>query len=152
MIALARNDHSIVGRWWWTVDRWSLVALILLIGVGAILIMAASPAIAERMGVDSFYFVRRHVMFLLPAVALMFGVSLMSPRSVRRLAVVGLALTMVLMLSPCSPAPRSMGRGAGSAWAVSRCRFPNSPSPFSRSPPPGCSPAGRPTRRFPPII
>jgi cell division protein FtsW len=98
MIALARNDHSIVGRWWWTVDRWTLVALILLIGVGAVLTMAASPAIAERMGVDSFFFVRRQLLFLLPAVALMFGVSLMSPTSVRRLAVVGLALTVVLML------------------------------------------------------
>ena len=74
MIALARNDHSIVGRWWWTVDRWTLVALILLIGVGAVLTMAASPAIAERMGVDSFFFVRRQLLFLLPAVALMFGV------------------------------------------------------------------------------
>ena len=97
MIAFARNDHSIVGRWWWTVDRWSLATLILLIGFGAILTMAASPAIADRMGVDSFYFVRRQVMFLLPAVALMFGASLLSPTSVRRLAVVGLALTMVLM-------------------------------------------------------
>lgn len=98
MIALARNDHSIVGRWWWTVDRWSLAALILLIGIGAILIMAASPAIADRMGVDSFYFVRRQMMFLLPALALMFGVSLLSPTSARRLAVVGLALVMVLMV------------------------------------------------------
>ena len=98
MIALARNDHSIVGRWWWTVDRWSLAALILMIGIGAILIMAASPAIADRMGVDSFFFVRRQLLFLMPAVALMFGVSLMSPTTVRRLAVVGLALTMILML------------------------------------------------------
>ena len=98
MIALARNDHSIVGRWWWTVDRWSLAALILMIGIGAILIMAASPAIADRMGVDSFYFVRRQVAFMLPALALMFGVSLLSPTSVRRLAVVGLGLVMILMV------------------------------------------------------
>jgi len=98
MIALARNDHSIVGRWWWTVDRWSLAALILMIGIGAILIMAASPAIADHMGVDSFYFVRRQVAFMLPALALMFGVSLLSPTSVRRLAVVGLGLVMILMV------------------------------------------------------
>jgi cell division protein FtsW len=98
MIALARNDHSIVGRWWWTVDRWSLAALILMIGIGAILIMAASPAIADRMGVDSFYFVRRQVAFMLPALVLMFGVSLLSPTSVRRLAVVGLGIALILMV------------------------------------------------------
>ena len=97
MIALARNDHSIVGRWWWTVDRWSLAALILLIGFGVILAMAASPAIADRMGVDSLFFVRRQLLFLLPALALMVGVSLLSPLTVRRLAVVGLGLAIVLL-------------------------------------------------------
>ena len=99
MIALARNDFSIVGRWWWTVDRWSFAALIILIGFGAILTMAASPAIADRMGVDSFYFVRRQALFMMPALAVMFGVSLLSPRTVRRIAVVGLGLAMVLMVA-----------------------------------------------------
>ena len=99
MIALARNDFSIIGRWWWTVDRWSFAALFILIGFGAILTMAASPAIAERMGVDSFYFVRRQALFLMPALVLMFGVSLLSPRTVRRLAVIGLGLAMVLMVA-----------------------------------------------------
>ncbi len=99
MIALARNDHSIVGLWWWTVDRWTLAALVLLLGFGAILAMAASPAIADRMGIDSFYFVRRQMMFLLPALALMIGVSLLSPTSVRRLAVIGLGLALVLMVA-----------------------------------------------------
>ena len=99
MIALARNDFSIVGRWWWTVDRWSFAALIILIVFGAILTMAASPAIADRMGVDGFYFVRRQALFLMPALALMFGVSLLSPRTVRRIAVVGLGFAMVLMVA-----------------------------------------------------
>ena len=26
-MAFARTDHSVLGRWWWTVDRWTLVAL-----------------------------------------------------------------------------------------------------------------------------
>ncbi len=99
MIALARNDFSIVGRWWWTVDRWSFAALIILIVFGAILTMAASPAIADRMGVDGFYFVRRQALFLMPALALMFGVSLLSPRTVRRIAVIGLGFAMVLMVA-----------------------------------------------------
>ena len=99
MIALARNDVSIVGRWWWTVDRWSLAALIALIGFGAILTMAASPAIADRMGFDSFYFVRRQALFLMPALAMMFGVSLLSPKTVRRIAVIGLGLALVLMVA-----------------------------------------------------
>jgi cell division protein FtsW len=50
VITLARTDRSVVGRWWWTVDRWTLAAVGLLIGVGVVLTLAASPAVAERIG------------------------------------------------------------------------------------------------------
>ena len=33
-MALSRADNSILGRWWWTVDRWTLAALMVLIGFG----------------------------------------------------------------------------------------------------------------------
>ena len=44
MTTFARTDTSVVGRWWWTVDRWTIAALACIIGVGAVLILAASPA------------------------------------------------------------------------------------------------------------
>ena len=50
MSTFARTDTSMVGRWWWTVDRWMLVVVALLIGTGFVLTMAASPAVAERLG------------------------------------------------------------------------------------------------------
>jgi cell division protein FtsW len=84
--AFARTDHSIIGRWWWTVDRWTLVALALLIGVGALLVTAASPSVAERIHLPTFYFVIHQGIMLVPTLILMLGVSLLSPRGVRRLA------------------------------------------------------------------
>ena len=33
MNTFARTDRSVVGLWWWTVDRWTVAALILLMGV-----------------------------------------------------------------------------------------------------------------------
>ena len=71
MLTFARTDNSVIGRWWWTVDRWTIVALAILIAIGTLLIMAASPAVAERIGADRFHFVRRQVIFLTPAVAVM---------------------------------------------------------------------------------
>ena len=47
---LDRTDRSIVGIWWWTVDRWLLSSTILLMGIGIILVMAASPPVTERIG------------------------------------------------------------------------------------------------------
>jgi len=91
MSTFARTDTSIVGRWWWTVDRWSLLAVVLLVSIGALLSLAASPAVAERIGLESFHFARRHFAFLLPAGLILVGMSMLSPRGVRRVAVLGLA-------------------------------------------------------------
>ena len=60
MSTLARTDMSLLGQWWWTVDRWSLGALLALIMFGVLMIFAASPAVAVRLNLDSYHFVQRH--------------------------------------------------------------------------------------------
>lgn len=85
----ARTDTSILGRWWWTVDRLTLATLGGLIFFGVILAFAASPAVADRLGLESFHFVRQHLAMLPAALLLVVAVSLLGLRSIRRLALVG---------------------------------------------------------------
>ncbi len=99
MIAIARTDTSLVGRWWWTVDRWTLAALAAIIAVGAVLTLAASPPVAERLGLDTFHFVRRQFLFLSLGMAIMFVTSFLTPRGVRRMAVACMAVAMALMVA-----------------------------------------------------
>ncbi len=94
--AFQRTDFSVLGRWWWTVDRWTLVALAFLIGFGALLITAAGPPVAERIHLPAFYFVQHQALMLAPTLALMIGVSVLSPRGVRRLAFAVFALFYAL--------------------------------------------------------
>ena len=98
MTPLARTDQSVLGRWWWTVDRWILAALAMLMSFGIVLIQAATPAVAVKHGLDNFYFVERHLEMLVPAVIVMFGISLLSPRQVRLLAT-GLLFLFLPMLA-----------------------------------------------------
>jgi cell division protein FtsW len=109
MLSVARTDTSVIGRWWWTVDRWMLAALLLLVVVGALLTLAASPAVAERIGLGSFHFAERHILFLLPAGGIAFAVSLLSLRGVRRLALIGFAVGYVLMLATLLVGPEVKG-------------------------------------------
>lgn len=97
MAGVSRSDQTIIGRWWWTVDRWTIGALIVLIGIGILLIQAATPAVAVRRGFSTYYFVERHLMTLVPSMAVMFGVSLLSLRQIRWLSV-GLLVVFVPML------------------------------------------------------
>ncbi len=99
MPPLARSDQSVLGRWWWTVDRWTLLAIVALIVFGFLLILAATPAVAVRHGLDNFYFVERHFIMLVPAVLIMFTLSLMSPRQVRWLALALMVVFVLLLVS-----------------------------------------------------
>lgn len=97
MNPFARNNTSALGRWWWTVDRWTLAALAGLIAVGAMLTFAASPSVANRIGLEPLYFVRRQLMYIPLAVTVMVGVSLLSTRDIRRLAAAVLLVGLILM-------------------------------------------------------
>src|SRR4029078_8920682 len=67
---------------------------------GVVLSLAASPAVAERLGYDdSFHFVKRHLFFFLPALAVMIGASFLTPRQVRRAALLILLVGIVLMMA-----------------------------------------------------
>jgi cell division protein FtsW len=98
MTPFARTDTSLIARWWWTVDRWTLGAIALLLALGAVLTMAASPAVAERLGLDSFYFVRRQFVFLALGLVLMLAVSFLSPQGVKRLGALVLAGSIALLV------------------------------------------------------
>lgn len=93
-----RTDKSVLGNWWWTIDRWTLGGIFALIGVGLILMPAASPSVAERIGLPPFYFVHRHLMLLVPTLAIMVGVSTLGRKSLWRLATLALLAAVACMM------------------------------------------------------
>lgn len=105
MILFSRSDNSVLARWWWTIDRWLLVMVGLLLAAGLLLNFAASPAVAEDHGLPPLHFVKRQAFFILPALGLMFAVSLCSLKRARRLAILALpvmlcALVATLVIGP----------------------------------------------------
>lgn len=109
MTTFTRLDRSVVGRWWWTVDRWTLLAVTLLIIMGGVMVLAASPAVASRLDLDNFHFVRRQFFYLPLAFCIIFGVSLMSPLWVRRMAVILFGVCLVLTLATLLIGPEVKG-------------------------------------------
>jgi cell division protein FtsW len=96
---ISRAERTLISDWAWTVDRWLLASLALLIAAGLVFAMAGSPPVAERLHLPTFYFVNHQVMYLLPALAVMLGTSLLSPRHVRRLALVVLIVSLALVVA-----------------------------------------------------
>ena len=96
MPSLSREDNSMLGRWWWSVDRWTLGAIGILIGFGYIMMLAASPAVAERIGTSRETFILKQVVFLAVAGLIVLSVSLLSPRDIKRLAIAGCLIALAL--------------------------------------------------------
>jgi cell division protein FtsW len=96
---VSRTRNTPFAAWWWTIDRLTVAALIAIALGGIVLSLAASPPVAARLGLDAFYFVHRHIFFLLPALGVMVAVSFMSPRHIRRLALIVFIVSFALVIA-----------------------------------------------------
>ena len=106
---ISREERTPLSEWWWTVDKPLLGAILVLMLSGVILSLAASPPVATRIGLDPFHFFSRHVMFLLPAFVVLVGVSFLSPRQIRRTALIVFALSIALILATLLFGPEVKG-------------------------------------------
>jgi cell division protein FtsW len=106
---LSREERNPLSQWWWTVDRPLLGAIIALMLSGVILSLAASPSVAVRIGLDPFHFFDRHVFFLLPSFIVLIGTSFMSPRQVRRSALIVFGISIALIVITLLVGPQVKG-------------------------------------------
>jgi cell division protein FtsW len=100
--AFPRSDRSAIGVWWWTVDRWMLGVVALLICIGILMSFASSPAAAARMNIgDPFHFAVRQCVFAFGAAVILLGVSMLDAKGVRRAAFfIWLAAIAVMIALP----------------------------------------------------
>ena len=96
MASLSRADNSLLGRWWWSVDRWTLGAIGTLIGFGYIMMLAASPAVAERIGTSRETFILKQVVFLAVAGCHRRGGFAAVAARHKRLAIIGCVIALGL--------------------------------------------------------
>lgn len=95
---ISRSERSTIANWFWTIDKLLLLAFLVLMGLGFMLSFAASPPVAERLNLNSFHFVKRHAIFLVPTLLLLVGLSFLSARQVRRSALVLMLGSLILMV------------------------------------------------------
>ncbi len=94
----AREGEPILSRWWRTVDGWTLSSIFALFAIGILLGLAASPPLAAKNGLAPFHYVERQALFGGLALLVMLVFSMMGPRTVRRLGVLGFLIAFVALL------------------------------------------------------
>lgn len=109
MTLFARSDNSRLSHWWWTVDRWLLVAILLLVLLGVLMTLLAGASVAERLGLPGFHFAVRQAAFATLGVGLLVSVSVFEPRGIRRLALVMFLASVVLIVAALFIGPEIKG-------------------------------------------
>lgn len=94
-----RAGEPVLPRWWRTIDKWTLTAVLCLFGIGILLGLAASVPLAEKNNLPPFYYVTRQMVFGGAALVAMLGISMLSPAQVRRLGVLGFVAAFLALLA-----------------------------------------------------
>jgi cell division protein FtsW len=96
MRPLSRADTSLLGRWWWSVDRFTLLGLGILLGIGYVLALAAMPAATTHLTDPHTLAMIKQIFFLLLSGVTMLGMSMLSLRQVK-LAALGMGIVFFLL-------------------------------------------------------
>jgi cell division protein FtsW len=97
MSLISRSDRGLLARWWFTVDKPLLSATMLLMAVGVLVSMAASPPVATRIGLDPYHFVKSQLFYLSLAVTGMIAISSFDRHWIRRFGLIGFVGSILLM-------------------------------------------------------
>lgn len=97
---LGRADKTLLGRWFWTIDRPLLALVLVLIGIGLIAVAAASPAAAHRYSggaikLEDMYYFKRQLFWVLLGVPFMLAVSMLTVPWAKRLSLIGTLVFIV---------------------------------------------------------
>ncbi len=98
MVSFSRHSHNAIAKWLWTVDKVVLFVAMALLAIGIVLDITASPAVARRINVDDFWFVRKQVCYVIASIALIIGLSMLKLKTIRRLSIVGFIVVFGILI------------------------------------------------------
>ena len=91
------EGEAVLSRWWRTLDKSVLTAILILFSVGLLLGLASSPPLAEKNGLAPFHYVYRQAIFGSLALFVMIVFSMLPSKVIRRLGVIGFLLCFVAL-------------------------------------------------------
>ncbi len=90
--------HSFINLWWRAIDRQIVIALIILFGFSMMLVATSSSAVANRIGLDENYFISRQSIYLIFASCVIFLISSLEKKWIKRLGILGFLGSLILLI------------------------------------------------------
>jgi cell division protein FtsW len=115
MFFIARNDKSFLSRWWWTIDHWNLIQILILAIIGSIMVLAAGSSVALRNNLPELHFFIHHMYYLFISITAMIFATFLSSKGIIRLSIIGFILCLILLIFVMLMGPDIKG---ASRWLI----------------------------------
>ncbi len=89
---------KVLKKWLFSIDRVLLFSAFSLIAIGTWVSVASTPALAMKLGLPPFHFVKLHLMVVPVSIFVMLFISFLQPKYIRRLAIIGYFVCFGLVL------------------------------------------------------
>lgn len=89
---------KVIRRWTKSVDHVLLFIILSILSIGIWVSIASTPAVAMKLGFSPFHFVKQHLLFAPFALMIMLFISFLQTRHIRRLALIGYIVCIILII------------------------------------------------------
>lgn len=94
-----RNALSPITKWWIDIDKVNFIIIFAIIIFGLMMTATASGAIAKRIDVEKFFFLKKQIFFACIALCLLVAISFLDQEYIKFFAMIGLAATILLLIA-----------------------------------------------------
>lgn len=93
-----RRHLNIVKKWWLDIDKINFVIVLGIIVFGLMMTASSGSAVAKRINVDKFFFLKKQMFFAMIAMFLLIAISFLDQERIKILALFGLAVSILLLM------------------------------------------------------
>ena len=124
-----RNHLNFIKRWWIDIDKINFLLVLGMIFFGLIMTATSSPAIAKKIGVDKFFFLKKQLIFALIALFVLVTISFLDQEKIKIFSLFGLAGAILLLVAVLIFGSEAKG---AKRW-ISLAGFTIQPSEFAKT-------------------
>ncbi len=92
-----RRLNSVI-RWWLDIDKVNFLIVIGIIIFGLMMTASSSPAIAKKIGVEKFFFVKKQLVFASVAIFMMVAISFLNQEQIQKFSLIGFAVSFLFLI------------------------------------------------------
>ena len=92
-----RNLHFLK-RWWIDIDKINFLVMIGIMIFGLMITASSSPAVAKKIDVAKFFFLKKQIIFAAVSLLLITAISLFDEEQIKKFAIIGMACVLIMLV------------------------------------------------------